>query len=52
VRIETRPVQRVAIDGEVLARTPITLCVHRRAVRVVVPPGPASDQPRQAAGTG
>lgn len=45
VRIETKPVQRVAIDGEVLARTPIALSVHRRAVRVVVPVHETSGRP-------
>lgn len=37
VRIETRPPQRVALDGEVLARTPILLKALPGAVRVVVP---------------
>jgi YegS/Rv2252/BmrU family lipid kinase len=35
--IETRPRQRISIDGEVLARTPITARVARRAIEVVVP---------------
>ena len=37
VEVTTRPVQKVSIDGEVLARTPFVLVVHRRAVRVAVP---------------
>ena len=37
IRIETIPPQRVALDGEVLARTPIELRVRPAAVRVVVP---------------
>ena len=39
VRVATRPVQKVSIDGEVLARTPFALLVHRRAVRVAVANG-------------
>jgi YegS/Rv2252/BmrU family lipid kinase len=38
VHIDARPRQKVAIDGEVLARTPFTLRIHPRAVRVIVPP--------------
>lgn len=37
IRIATTPLQCVALDGEVLARTPIELRVHPAAVRVVVP---------------
>jgi YegS/Rv2252/BmrU family lipid kinase len=36
-RIDARPRQKVAIDGEVLARTPFTLRIHRHAVRVIIP---------------
>ena len=36
-RIEARPPQKVAIDGEVLARTPFDLRMHRHAVRVIAP---------------
>lgn len=36
-RVDARPPQKVAIDGEVLARTPFTLRIHRRAVRVIAP---------------
>jgi YegS/Rv2252/BmrU family lipid kinase len=35
--IETRPRQRISIDGEVLARTPVTVQVAERAIEVVVP---------------
>lgn len=35
--IETRPRQRISIDGEVLARTPVTAQVAERAIEVVVP---------------
>jgi diacylglycerol kinase family enzyme len=35
--IETRPRQRISIDGEVLARTPVVARVAERAVEVVVP---------------
>jgi YegS/Rv2252/BmrU family lipid kinase len=35
--IATRPAQKVAIDGEVLARTPIAVKIHRRTVNLVVP---------------
>ena len=37
LRIETRPRQRISIDGEVLARTPVTVSVAERAIEVVVP---------------
>jgi len=37
LRIETRPRQRVSIDGEVLAKTPVTASVAERAIEVVVP---------------
>jgi len=36
-RISARPAQKVSLDGEVLARTPVALRVRSRAVRVVVP---------------
>jgi YegS/Rv2252/BmrU family lipid kinase len=35
--IETRPRQRISIDGEVLAKTPIVARVAERAIEVVVP---------------
>jgi YegS/Rv2252/BmrU family lipid kinase len=37
--IEARPRQRVSIDGEVLAKTPIVAEVAERAIEVVVPAG-------------
>jgi diacylglycerol kinase family enzyme len=36
-RIETRPRQRISIDGEVLARTPVTAAVAAGAIDVAVP---------------
>lgn len=35
--IDTRPHHRISIDGEILARTPATVEVARRAIEVVVP---------------
>ena len=35
--IETRPRQRISIDGEVLARTPVVARVAECAIEVVVP---------------
>jgi diacylglycerol kinase family enzyme len=35
--IETRPRQRISIDGEVLARTPVMVRVAEHAIEVVVP---------------
>ena len=35
--IETRPRQRISIDGEVLAKTPVVVQVAERAIEVVVP---------------
>jgi YegS/Rv2252/BmrU family lipid kinase len=37
LRIETRPRQRISIDGEVLAKTPVVARVARCAIEVVVP---------------
>ncbi len=37
LRIEARPRQRISIDGEVLAKTPVTAAVAQRAIEVVVP---------------
>ncbi|KFG91907.1 Diacylglycerol kinase [Sphingobium herbicidovorans NBRC 16415] len=36
-RIETRPRQRISIDGEVLAKTPVTAAVAAGAIDVAVP---------------
>lgn len=43
-RIDARPRQRVAIDGEVLARTPFDLRIHRHAVQVIAPHPDAAPQ--------
>lgn len=37
LKLDTRPHHRISIDGEVLARTPVTVRVAERAVDVVVP---------------
>ena len=37
LRVETRPRQRISIDGEVVARTPATVEVAERAIEIVVP---------------
>ena len=37
LRIDTRPHHRISIDGEILARTPVTASVAQRAIEVVVP---------------
>jgi len=36
-RLDTRPSLRISIDGEVLARTPVTVKVASRAIEVVAP---------------
>lgn len=35
--LDTRPRHRISIDGEILARTPVTVQVAERAIEVVVP---------------
>ena len=35
--IKTNPPMLVQADGEILGNTPITLCVHPRAIKVIVP---------------
>jgi YegS/Rv2252/BmrU family lipid kinase len=35
--LDTRPHHRISIDGEILARTPVTVEVAQRAIEVVVP---------------
>jgi YegS/Rv2252/BmrU family lipid kinase len=35
--LDTRPRHRISIDGEILARTPVTVQVAQRAIEVVVP---------------
>lgn len=37
LELDTRPRHRISIDGEVLARTPVTVRVAERAIDVVVP---------------
>jgi YegS/Rv2252/BmrU family lipid kinase len=37
IEIQTRPRQRISIDGEVLTKTPVVAQVARRAIEVVVP---------------
>ena len=37
LRLETRPRQRISIDGEVLAKTPVTAEVAECAIEVIVP---------------
>lgn len=37
LKLDTRPRHRISIDGEVLARTPVTVRVAERAIDVVVP---------------
>jgi diacylglycerol kinase family enzyme len=52
--IETRPRQRISIDGEVLARTPCVATVAEYAIEVVVPAAaaPAEKATETAAETG
>jgi YegS/Rv2252/BmrU family lipid kinase len=37
LKVDARPRQRISIDGEVLAKTPVTAAVAERAIEVVVP---------------
>jgi YegS/Rv2252/BmrU family lipid kinase len=37
LQLDTRPRHRISIDGEILARTPVTVEVAQRAIEVVVP---------------
>jgi len=39
LQIDTKPRQKISIDGEVLARTPATVEVAHKAIEVVVPAG-------------
>jgi YegS/Rv2252/BmrU family lipid kinase len=39
IRLSTRPPQRISIDGEVLAKTPVTAKVAEKAIEVAVPAG-------------
>ena len=40
ISISARPRQRISIDGEVLAKTPVVAAVAEMAIEVVVPAGP------------
>ena len=40
LRIDTKPRHRISIDGELLARTPVTAKIAERAINVVVPADP------------
>ncbi|HEX8400758.1 MAG TPA: YegS/Rv2252/BmrU family lipid kinase [Allosphingosinicella sp.] len=37
MRLDTRPHHRISIDGEILAKTPVTVSVASKAIEVVVP---------------
>ena len=37
LRLDTKPRQSISIDGEILARTPVTVAVARGAIELVVP---------------
>ncbi|HYJ30054.1 MAG TPA: YegS/Rv2252/BmrU family lipid kinase [Allosphingosinicella sp.] len=50
IEIETRPRQRISIDGEVVARTPCVAAVAERAIEVVVPAGGAEERESRATG--
>ena len=39
LRVETRPRQKISVDGEVSAKTPVTVTVARGAIEVAAPPG-------------
>lgn len=56
LEIETRPRQRISIDGEVLAKTPCVAAVAERAIEVVVPhalsPSGEKEEARKAEGRG
>ncbi|MEZ0496414.1 diacylglycerol kinase family protein [Sphingomonas sp. IW22] len=41
LKLRTRPAQKISIDGECLARTPVTVRVAQRAIEVVVPSAPS-----------
>ena len=57
IEIETRPRQRISIDGEVVAKTPCVAQVAERAIEVVVPaaslsPSGEREEPRSGEGRG
>ena len=37
VRLEARPQQKISVDGEIAARTPVTVCVAKGAIEVAAP---------------
>ena len=37
LRLEARPRQKISIDGEIAARTPVTVCVAKGAIEVAAP---------------
>ena len=37
LRLEARPQQKISIDGEIAARTPVTVCVAKGAIEVAAP---------------
>ena len=45
-RIDTKPRQRISIDGEVLAKTPVTVKIAAGAVEVAVPQDAGSETPK------
>ena len=44
LKLDTRPHHRISIDGEILAKTPVTVAVARRAIEVVVPAEAATNE--------
>ena len=37
LRLEARPRQKISIDGEIAAKTPVTVCVAKGAMEVAAP---------------
>ncbi|MBC7585237.1 MAG: hypothetical protein H7316_15955, partial [Tardiphaga sp.] len=37
LKLEARPQQKISIDGEIAARTPVTVCVAKGAIEVAAP---------------
>ena len=37
LRLEARPQQKISIDGEIAAKTPVTVCVAQGAIEVAAP---------------
>ena len=38
LRLEARPRQKISIDGEIAAKTPVTVCIAKGAMEVAAPP--------------